>query len=133
MQSKQKRILVVDDEPDISEAVCRWLKAGGYEARSAANGVAGMQAALDSPPDAILLDVLMPFKDGLETLADLRANDLTTQIPVIMLSASLRDEQRALDAGARFFIHKPYDGKKLVSTVGAAIAQETWTGSDAKN
>ncbi len=121
--TEKSRILVVDDEPDIREGVSRWLNAAGYETLIAGNGEEGMATASQDMPQAILLDVLMPKKDGMETLAELRASKETRNIPVVMLSASLRDEQRALDAGAKFFVQKPYDGKKLVSTVKAAIDQ----------
>jgi DNA-binding response OmpR family regulator len=66
---------------------------------------------------------MMPGKDGMETLAELRMNRLTADIPVVMLPASLRDEQRALDAGATFFVRKPYDGRTLVAVVRAAVEQ----------
>lgn len=116
-----QRVLIVDDEADIREGVRRWLDASGYETYSAADGEAGIEAAQEQSPDAILLDVLMPKKDGMQTLAEIRTCPRMHQIPVVMLSASLRDEQRALDAGAKFFVHKPYDGKRLVATVKAAI------------
>lgn len=116
-----QKVLVVDDEADIREGVRRWLHASGYVTDSACDGEQGIEAAQASPPDAILLDVLMPKKDGMQTLAEIRTCPRTHHIPVVMLSASLRDEQRALDAGAKYFVHKPYDGKRLVATVKAAI------------
>lgn len=118
-----KKVLIVDDEADIREGVGRWLSAGGYETSVAVDGDAGVAAAQAAAPDAILLDVMMPRKDGLQALAELRANPDTSRIPIVMLSASMRDEQRALDAGAKFFVHKPYDGKKLIAAVKAAIEQ----------
>ncbi|WP_425400090.1 response regulator transcription factor [Aeoliella sp.] len=116
-----RRVLIVDDEPDIREGVGRWLNACGYETSVAFDGDAGVAAAHATNPDAILLDVMMPRKDGLQALEELRASPDTSGIPIVMLSASLRDEQRALDAGATFFVHKPYDGKKLVAAVQSAI------------
>lgn len=117
-----QRVLIVDDEADIRDGVSRWLGASGFETCCASDGESGVKSAKANAPDAILLDVLMPKKDGMQTLAELRACPQTKRIPVVMLSASLRDEHRALDAGARFFVHKPYDGKKLVSAVRAALA-----------
>lgn len=117
------RVLVVDDEPDIRDGVSRWLHAAGYETLIAGDGEQGVASAALNVPQAIVLDVRMPRKDGMETLSELRAKKETFHIPVVMLSASLRDEQRALDAGARYFVHKPYDCKKLVSAVKAAIDQ----------
>lgn len=123
MPRQPKKILVVDDESEIRDGVTRWLKAAGFDTLAAEDGNQGLRTASQSTPDAILLDVLMPHKDGMETLAELKANEETVGIPVVMLSASLRDQQRALDAGARFFVQKPYNGKVLVHTVNAAINQ----------
>lgn len=120
-----QRVLIVDDEQDIRDGVNRWLKASGYDTYQAEDGEACLQATQDNKPDAILLDVLMPKKGGMETLAELRNSSETLGIPVVMLSASLRDEQQALDAGARFFVQKPYDGKKLVATIKAAIDENS--------
>jgi len=123
MQIKQ-RVLIVDDEADIQDGVSRWLTAAGYETLLASDGDKGIASASQNKPKAIFLDMLMPGKNGIETLAELRACEDTSDIPVVMLSASLRDQQQALDAGARFFIHKPYDGKKLISTIRAAISEQ---------
>ena len=121
--SSSKRVLVVEDERDIQDGVCRWLNASGYETQSAFDGVEGIEAARAQRPDVILLDVLMPKKSGLETLGELRMDPQTANIPVVMLSASLRDEQQTLDAGARFFVLKPYSGKTLVGAVAAALVE----------
>ncbi len=124
MATTIRRVLIVDDEPDIRQGVARWLNAAGYETLIAEDGEKGVQAANFEVPDAILMDVLMPNKDGMQALAELKANAGTVNIPVVMLSASLRDQQRALDAGARFFVQKPYDGKSLISAVRAAVEQK---------
>lgn len=116
----QRRVLIVDDEPDIRDGVSRWLDAAGYATLTAGDGEQGVATATEVRPDAILLDVRMPKLDGMQALAQLRRDERTERIPVVMLSASLRDEQKALDAGARFFVQKPYSGKSLVSIVAAA-------------
>lgn len=121
----KRRVLIIDDESDIRDGASLWLKARGYDTACAEDGEAGFESAQADPPDAILLDVLMPKKDGMQTLAALQASPRTKAIPVVMLSASLRDEQRALEAGARFFVQKPYDGKKLSLAVGVAIDGNT--------
>lgn len=122
-----KRVLVVDDEPDIRQGVSRWLQRDGIEPLFAEDGEIGVAAARAYAPDAILLDMLMPKLDGLQTLALLRADAETANIPVVMLSASLRDQQRALNAGAKFFVHKPYNGKHLLAAVNTAIDQAAMT------
>lgn len=116
-----RRVLIIDDEAEIREGASRWLQARGFETSFAGDGQIGFESAQADVPDAILLDVLMPRMDGMETLAELKASPRTEKVPVVMLSASLRDEQRALDAGARFFVNKPYNGKQLVEAVEAAI------------
>lgn len=128
MNSNQT-ILVVDDEADIRNGVCRWLNASGFETVCAADGDLAIQSARCHAPAAILMDVLMPQKDGMTALAELRADLATSRIPVIMLSASLRDECRALDAGATYFIHKPYSGRQLIAAVKSAITNANHVGS----
>lgn len=120
----QRSVLVVDDEDDIREGVTRWLSAAGYQVLTARNGEEGAAAAAKNAPDAILLDMLMPKLDGMQTLARLQTDAQTSRIPVVMLSASLRDQQQALDAGARFFVPKPYNGRTLLTTVSAAIDEK---------
>ncbi|TWT90848.1 Response regulator MprA [Pseudobythopirellula maris] len=116
-----KRVLVVDDEEDIREGVSMWLDAAGFESIQACDGCEGLDLAASERPSAIFLDMMMPNKNGIETLTDLRRSEATVDIPVVMLSASLRDEQKALDAGARFFVHKPYHGPVLIEALRAAL------------
>jgi len=116
-----QQVLVIDDEHDIHAGVSYWLRAAGFQPLFAGDAQQGISLACENQPNAILLDVLMPEKDGIETLHELRENRQTSWIPVIMLSASLREEQRALDAGARFFLQKPYEGYQLVSALHSAL------------
>ena len=69
------------------------------------------------------MDVRMPQKDGLTALDELKQKSDTRQIPVVMLSASLVDREKALDAGASYFLSKPYEGHELIKAVNAAIDQ----------
>ena len=117
------KIMVADDSLFVQSRVAKLLAKHGYKTVAAGDGVEAVRTFREARPDAVLMDITMPRKDGLQALAELRASPHTSGIPIVMLSASLRDEQRALDAGARFFIHKPYDGKKLVAAVQAAIEQ----------
>jgi CheY-like chemotaxis protein len=80
-------------------------------------------------PDLILLDVRMPGKDGLATLSDLKHRSDTCSIPVVMVSASVIDQEAALNAGARFFIRKPYSGATLMQAVRAAIGNHAACGT----
>lgn len=118
----KNRILLVDDDHDIVTGTSIRLSAAGYETSAAYDGDAGIAAAIQTHPDAIVLDIRMPIKTGLETLDELKQNAITKSIPVVMLSASLGDETTSLDHGAKFFLKKPYRGCDLVQAVGAAVS-----------
>ena len=121
--SDRKTVLVIDDEREIAQVACIRLKCAGYQTLTATDGEAGVAKAAQAQPDAILLDVRMPRMDGLTALSQLRTRSDTRHIPVVMLSASLIDKPAALDAGARFFLTKPYDAPTLVAAVTTAIEE----------
>jgi len=114
-------VLMVDDDEEITCAACLRLRAAGYRTLTAGDGDAALAAAVANHPDAILLDVRLPRRNGLSVLSELKRRPETTQIPIVMLSASVVDQQAALDAGARFFLRKPYCGDTLVQAVRTAL------------
>ncbi len=124
MPEERQTVLLVDDDREIVRGAGLRLRAAGYRTLAVHDADAGIAAAADKLPAAIVLDVRMPRKDGLAALADLKQRPDTRDIPIIMLSASIVDQQRALDAGARFFLKKPYRGDLLVQAVNAAIADK---------
>ena len=83
----KKRILVVDDEPDFCSIVQGQLEKEGFDVELAYNGVEGMQKVQADPPDAIVLDVMMPEKDGYEMCKELKADSKLCDIPVLLLTA----------------------------------------------
>jgi two-component system alkaline phosphatase synthesis response regulator PhoP len=83
----QKRILVVDDEPDFASIVQGNLEKEGFEVDVAYNGVEGIEKIKANPPDAIVLDVMMPEKDGYVVCKELKEDDATCNIPIILLTA----------------------------------------------
>ena len=85
--SAKKRILVVDDEPDFASIVQGNLEKEGFEVEIAYNGVEGLEKVHASPPDAIVLDVMMPEKDGYEMCADLKGDEKYCDIPIFLLTA----------------------------------------------
>lgn len=91
-----KRILIIDDEYDIRAVAQLTLKAvGGWDVSSASSGDEGLAKAADEQPDVILLDVMMPEMDGIETFHALQANPVTQSIPVILMTAKVQAaEQR---------------------------------------
>ena len=118
----KKRILIVDDDHDIIQGANLRLRAAGYDTLTATDGEQGVAAAVTNTPDAILMDVRMPRLDGLGALALLKQRAETRDIPVVVLSASLRDQRAALDAGARYFLTKPYRSNDLLLAVKSALA-----------
>jgi DNA-binding response OmpR family regulator len=127
---EQLTVLVIDDDCEIVTAATLRLQAAGYRTKTACDGEYGVALAAECNPDAILLDVRMPRKDGLTALKELKQRDNTKNIPIVMLSASIVDQQAALDAGARYFLKKPYCGEMLVRTVTSALKRPSDLHSD---
>ena len=113
------RILVVDDHEDNIELLRARLEARGYLVESANDGQAAIDAVLKSPPDLILLDVMMPKVDGIEVVRQLKANKDLPFIPVIMQTAldSTENKVEGLDAGADDYITKPINFAELEARV----------------
>jgi CheY-like chemotaxis protein len=112
----RKRILVIDDEDDIREIATLTLELTcGWEIAAAGSGREGIDLARTDHPDAILLDVMMPDLDGPSTLAALRSDAATCDIPVIFLTAKVQssDRQRFHQLGVRGVIAKPFDPMAL--------------------
>lgn len=119
-----RRVLIVENDAQIAFGVSQRLRAAGYATESAVDGEAGVANACNSPPDVILMDVMMPRMDGLTALRVLVADRRTSDVPVIMLSASLSDEHAALEAGAKFFLKKPYSHDRLFAAVERSMRDD---------
>ena len=117
------RILVVDDEIDISTILTVTLRRAGYEVASAADGIEAIEAIKRQAPDLVLLDVMMPRADGLETLKRIRENPPTAQVPVIMLTARSRlaDKMRGFERGADDYVAKPFEPAEVLARVAAQL------------
>jgi two-component system, OmpR family, response regulator MprA len=115
------RILVVDDEPAVRDALERALKLEGYEVALAADGVQALQVLDEGPPDAVVLDLLMPRVDGIELCKRMRHNGDRT--PVLMLTArdAVADRVSGLDAGADDYLVKPFALPELLARVRALL------------
>ena len=121
-----RTVLLVDDEPDIRTIGAMSLrKVGKLEVSTAASGAEALALAKASPPDVILLDVMMPGMDGPETLRLLRDDAATANTPVVFMTAKvLRDEvDRWLSLGAIGIIRKPFDPLTLPNELRAICAQ----------
>ena len=119
-----KRILVVDDEATIREVVMLCLqRLGGWDVVTAASGQEALQQARIEPPDAIVLDVMMPEMDGFAFLERLRADPTTQPIPVVLLTANsyLPDPQLFPQLGIALTIQKPFQPRDLVQKIAQAM------------
>lgn len=131
MNDKLKRVLVIDDEEEVVNAAKRMLERLGYTVRTALNGKEGMDLVNEARPDVIITDIIMPVMDGYEFFKQLRKEDFTSRIPVIILTAraNMEDSFRAL--GVEGFVTKPFTSENLVEKierltkgdVAAAVAQ----------
>jgi DNA-binding response OmpR family regulator len=119
------RILVVDDEPRILEVVEAYLVRDGHEVAGAANGDDALRLALESEPDLVVLDVMLPGRSGFEVLRGLRAAG--RGVPVIMLTArdDVIDRVAGLEIGADDYVTKPFEPRELVARVGAILRRES--------
>jgi len=113
------KILIIDDDENIRRLVSFNLSLDGHEILTADNGKKGYKTARSENPDLVLLDVMMPVMDGIETCKKLKDDAKTKDIPVFMLSAKgqMKDLDEAFDAGADNYITKPFDVEKLNETI----------------
>jgi two-component system alkaline phosphatase synthesis response regulator PhoP len=123
MEPLPGKILVVDDEPDIVAFISYNLKSKGYLVESASDGVEAIRKARSFQPDLILLDVMMPHKDGIQTIRELRQMPEFAQTIIIFLTAlsDERSEIAGLETGADDYIAKPIKPDLLLSRIAAAM------------
>jgi DNA-binding response OmpR family regulator len=115
------RIVVVEDEPAIRRGVSDALRLSGYEVTEAPDGAAGLREAVSAGVDLVLLDIMLPKRDGLDVLSELRRSNPTR--PVILLTArgSEDDRVRGLKMGADDYVVKPFSAKELLARVEAIL------------
>lgn len=120
------KILVVDDEPNILELIRYNLEKEGYQVLLATNGISGVEIAQKEKPDLILLDVMLPQLDGLSVCRELRSNDDTRKIPIIMLSARSEefDKVLGLEMGADDYVTKPFSSRELIARIKASLRRQ---------
>jgi two-component system response regulator MprA len=124
------RVLVVDDEPAVRESISRSLRFEGYEVELAADGESALKFQAARPADAVVLDVMMPVIDGLETCRRLRATG--DRVPVLMLTArrAIGDRVTGLDAGADDYLVKPFALEELLARLRALLRRTDIGGSE---
>ena len=112
----EKRILVVDDDPDVVEVVESWLKTGGYEVYTAYTGKEGLQKCRMLRPDAVILDIIMPDIDGSSVAEEIKDDPVTSKIPIIFLTGAVKSSEvpKSHIVGGQYFIAKPFNGEDLL-------------------
>jgi CheY-like chemotaxis protein len=125
-----RRILIIDDEDDIREVAALSLEAtAGWEILTASSGAAGIRAAASAvpPPDAILMDVMMPGMDGPTTFRQMQQDPAIACIPVILLTAKVQgvDQRRFAGLGVAAVLFKPFDPLTLATQIADALGWKT--------
>lgn len=116
------RLLVVEDDPNVAAEVVRGLGAAGFEVELATNGRAGLVSVMKTPPDLVVLDLMLPERSGFEVLQDLRGR---VGVPIIVLTArtALADRLRCFEDGAVDYVAKPFFLEELVARIRAHLGR----------
>ena len=121
------RILIVEDEPSIAELIAINLSHAGYEVEKAMQTELALAMMKDQLPSLIILDWMMPGKSGVQFAKELRANERTKGLPILMLTAKSEESDKVLglDSGADDYVTKPFSPKELVARVRAILRRQT--------
>jgi DNA-binding response OmpR family regulator len=124
---KAGKILVIDDEPEITEIIQTFLENAGYTVMAENSAVMGVERAKSFSPDLILLDISMPFMDGYDVCSELKKGVVTTGIPVVFLSGkdSKEDSGKSFKVGGDMFIKKPFSCERLLDIVRIVLSSST--------
>ena len=121
------KILVIDDEPEITDIVKAFLTNAGYQVMVENSPVKAIEKAKKFKPDLVLLDIMMPFMDGYEVCAALKKNPYTTGIPVLFLTGkdATDDGGRVFESGGDLFVKKPFSCERLLQMVRMVLMSVT--------
>lgn len=116
-----KRVLLVEDEPNIIEAIRFILSRDGWDVRSHSDGATAVATVTAMPPDVLILDAMLPGRSGFDILKDLRSQPETSALPVLMLTAKgqVKDREMAEAYGVSEFMTKPFSNADVLATVNA--------------
>jgi two-component system response regulator MprA len=125
------RVLVAEDDRGVRESLVRALRLEGYEVRAVSDGAQALDAVAEEEPDVVILDVMMPYVDGLTACRQLRAR--WPKMPILMLTArhEVSDRVAGLDAGADDYLVKPYAISELTARLRALLRRTSVSGADA--
>jgi two-component system phosphate regulon response regulator PhoB len=117
------RVLIVEDEPDIRDLLVFHLEREGYQVTKSKTGPEALRSARSSPPDLVLLDIMLPEMDGLEVCRRLRQDPATQGLPIVMLTARGDEVDRilGLELGADDYVVKPFSPRELVARIRAVL------------
>jgi len=126
------KILIIDDEPAITEMVAIALELADFEVLEADNALRGHEIIVDQRPDLILLDWMLPSISGIELARRLKRDDITAEIPIIMLTAKSEEDNKiqGLEVGADDYITKPFSTRELVSRIKAVLRRSLPSAAD---
>ncbi len=118
-RTKPHKVLVIDDEPEITDIIETFLETAGYEVKSENSSMVGIERAKTFLPDIVLLDIMMPFMDGYDICSELKKDEKTKDIPVIFLTGkdARTDEGRSFRVGGVLYIKKPFSCERLLDIV----------------
>lgn len=120
-----KRVLLIEDEPNIIEAIRFILSREGYQVDTHSDGMTAVEAVHHRVPDMVILDVMLPNRSGYDILRDLRAGPETEGLPVLMLTArgQKKDRELAERYGASLYMTKPFSNAEMISSVAELLAR----------
>ncbi|MEO1797555.1 MAG: response regulator [Pseudomonadota bacterium] len=122
--SAGKRVLIIEDEPNIIEAIRFILSRDGWAVDTHSDGATALAAVARRMPDIIILDAMLPNRSGFELLRDLRDQPETADLPILMLTArgQAKDRERAEEAGASHYMTKPFSNSEVLERVRALVS-----------
>lgn len=118
------KILIVEDEKLLAESLCNLLESKGFEAEAVHDGKSGQEYAELGVYDLLILDVMMPEMDGYEVARRVRANRCTTPILMLTAKSGLEDRIEGLNAGADYYLTKPFDSRELLACINALLRRQ---------
>lgn len=119
-----RKIVIVEDDPEIGRALMVRLRAAGYEVRIATDGSSGVKTVVEEDPDLVLLDISMPAGGGFFVAENMQRRPALSHVPIVFITASKAPglREKAVHSGAAAFLEKPFRSEELLETIERALA-----------